>query len=206
MSKDIKLWPFDWKCVTCMHGVNLTCSVLMGDWMSITGWWLVVVLSRIFWPSFPLFFLIHFAILYCFRGNKGCVFLIIKTGERSCVQSVSPYHTLVNFTGLFSPLWYSNVKDVFLEYLDSNLLRSAFGLLQSAFQILIVHSSGLKKVLFSNGLVVLYRVTCIDTFVWKHTKMYNMLTWYFVILLNKIALKTCELYMFCYKFFGHISI
>lgn len=45
----------------------------------------------------------------------------------------------------FTRVWYSSVKDVFEDYLGLNVLLSAFGLLQSAFQILIVHSSGLKK-------------------------------------------------------------
>lgn len=50
----------------------------------------------------------------------------------------------------FHSCWYSSVM-VFKNYLGLNVLLSAFGLLQSAFQILIVHSSGLKKGLFSKG-------------------------------------------------------
>ena len=65
---------------------------------------------------------------------------------------------------VFTSCWYSSVKKkkkkrkkekkkkkIFKDYLSLNVFALCFGLLQSAFQILIVHSSGLKKVLFSKG-------------------------------------------------------
>lgn len=95
------------------------------------------------WPSFFFSFFDPLCTsIYSFKGDKGCFNYYLKKSGR-CSKK------MMFFTGMFILLFV--LKGVFIEYLGLNVFAFCFGRLQSAFQILIVHSSGLKKVLFSKG-------------------------------------------------------
>lgn len=98
--------------------------------------------------------------IYSLKGNKGCVVIIIVW--RQVEDAVRKWWTFVLFfLFVFYPLscmtCFTRVGTQTKKIISwwffrpTCFLLSAFGLLQSAFQILIVHSSGLKKVLFSKG-------------------------------------------------------
>lgn len=78
-----------------------------------------------------------------------------------------------------------------------SVLVSAFCLLQSAFQILIVLSSGLIKKQTKNKQNSPFSfpkgINCTEslalTVLYKKRKMYNMFPWYFIIVLDGIALQ-----------------
>lgn len=179
MWRGVKLYPFWLKLHVLACWAELSWGLNVDHWVVAVIVWLSTVLSLcsgsthtasctthvfdqgffFFFPSSSSFFDPLCTSIYSLKGNKGCVMSLLFKFKWKMPQRSVFLHWDVWFVSLMLVLFMNYLGLMFFFF-----FLSAFGLLQSAFQILIVHSSGLKKVLFSKGWE-LYRVTCIDTFV-----------------------------------------
>lgn len=124
--------------------------------MSITGWRqfkvsLFTELSLIFDQVYFCSFFDPLCTVYSFKTKKGRFCSVVLERSARCCKEMSVFFSSLGC--LIFSCWYSRYFQM-VNFRPKHFCFLLFGLLQSAFQTLIVHSSGLKKVLFSKRLRV----------------------------------------------------